>query len=262
MERRIPDKDETWSLATEVNQDEDNVGGPNSSGLETSFEVGLTKLEGSIEAKSEVVSVIAGESNLGSRDHETRKSKTRRVKSYLRKCKGALTSRSEDSSSVERRERNSACTSWYVDDEDPRTSQDNEDETEPDFPTVKLSKETEQTKLPEEQDAELEESPPRHESPRKDSGFSVYEDASDEPLEIPDQSRERVGSRETLVLNDDAALLNKCDSSDTLIADLPDINATQSAQLDANVSSTEEDEKIQGLRSTLPTVSFLQLLSI
>ncbi|XP_043286023.1 uncharacterized protein Pura isoform X2 [Venturia canescens] len=257
VERRIPEKDETWSLASEVNRDEDGGGGLNPPGLEASAEPGLTKLDENVETESEVVSAVGGESGLGSRGHETRKSKTRRVKSYLRKCKGALTSRSEDSSSVERRERNSTCTSWYVNEEDPRGSQDNEDGIGLDFPTVKLPEAAERRRSLEERevtdDLETEEPQARHDSPRKDSGFSVYEDASDEPLEIPDNPRERVGSRETLVLNDDAILLNKCDSSDTLIADLPEIVTTQIAQSDASVSGTEDDEKVQGLKSSLPT---------
>ncbi|KAL7287241.1 hypothetical protein TKK_0018371 [Trichogramma kaykai] len=60
--------------------------------------------------------------HLSGRNHETRKSKSKRVKNYLRRCKGALT-KGDDSHSCERKksdqqqqQQQSGSSAWYVDD--------------------------------------------------------------------------------------------------------------------------------------------------
>ncbi|CAB0029931.1 unnamed protein product [Trichogramma brassicae] len=56
--------------------------------------------------------------HLSGRNHETRKSKSKRVKNYLRRCKGALT-KGDDSHSCERKkseQQQSSSSAWYVDD--------------------------------------------------------------------------------------------------------------------------------------------------
>ena len=259
-ERRVPDKDETWTLATEQAEHDSN-----NSSLQAQSETFLdvsTRSKGEItgDSQPETLPTTAGITTSDSRDsslprgHETRKSKTRRVKSYLRKCKGALTtSKTEDSSSVERRERQSNCTSWYVD--EAAQSEDHEDDIdEASSRTIaKVSEDTGEKIVPvcHENNSEF------NICNRKDSGFSIYEDASDLIEHHRSSSRDRVGSRETLVLIDDSSLLNKCDSSDTLIGpELPEISGILGAQLDTSVSSVEDDEKIRGPSIALPTVSF------
>lgn len=264
-ERRVPDKDETWTLPTD--QQDESCSTPANPEASTSADPIQAK-GGAVDAEPDAALVSAADSRDSSlpRGHETRKSKTRRVKSYLKKCKGALTSRTEDSSSVERRERNSNCTSWYVDDEAAavQVGQDNDDEA---IDGIAIGSRSADDDSPEAAglplpigENEIGTSPEivnaigtsleigneigtnleivdeigsPDGNPRKDSGFSIYEDASDLVV-----ASDRVGSRETLVLIEDSLSLNKCDSSDTLIADLPEIKL-----LDASVSGCEDDDK-------------------
>lgn len=284
-ERRVPDKDETWTLPTD--QQDELCSTPANPEASTSADPIQAK-GGAVDAEPDAALVSAADSRDSSlpRGHETRKSKTRRVKSYLKKCKGALTSRTEDSSSVERRERNSNCTSWYVDDEAAavQVGQDNDDEA---IDGIAIGSRSADDDSPEAAglplpigENEIGTSPEivnaigtsleivneigtslgivnaigasleigneigtnleivdeigsPDGNPRKDSGFSIYEDASDLVV-----ASDRVGSRETLVLIEDSLSLNKCDSSDTLIADLPEIKL-----LDASVSGCEDDDK-------------------
>lgn len=167
------------------------------------------------------------------RSQETRKSKTKKVKSYLRKCKGALSKADEASTEKKRQEH---CTSWYLD----------ESHQEEDNPVMEIQKQN--SELLEERIAEEEASPledGRGEDPsnlskeesREDeesvsrlaedlrrSRTSLYEDARDSM-----HDRECAASEEGCCKRDDAISLetltteettnlNKCDSNDTLIA--------------------------------------------
>ncbi|KAJ8664746.1 hypothetical protein QAD02_006408 [Eretmocerus hayati] len=54
-------------------------------------------------------------SQLTSRNHETRRSKSKKVKSYLKRCKGAL-GRSDSTDQSQKKAEKSSCSAWYVDD--------------------------------------------------------------------------------------------------------------------------------------------------
>lgn len=104
-ERRVPEKEETWSLA------------PDQEHCAFFDEVPNTKPKGSQDPENTRVGDALGdpnevvESGTLPRSQETRKSKTKKVKSYLRKCKGAL---SKGDEGLEKR-RQEHCTSWYLD---------------------------------------------------------------------------------------------------------------------------------------------------
>lgn len=115
-----------------------------------------------------------------SRGHETRKSKGRRVKSYLKKCKGALSK--GDEGSVERKR--GSC--WFVDDAEDKGAAEKESVDE----------------------AEI-----------ADDRQSVYEDARDF---APDQPLD--------------GTLDKCDSSDTLIAE-----TQEPVEADNNIDCSRSD---------------------
>lgn len=111
-DRRPPEKEETWILATDQHDP-------------CAFPDGITDLKAkgsqdSLKTQSrppptETISTDAGDNvdNILPRSQETRKSKTKKVKSYLRKCKGAL-SKGDESTTEKKRQEN--CTSWYLED--------------------------------------------------------------------------------------------------------------------------------------------------
>ncbi|XP_014215885.1 uncharacterized protein LOC106644746 [Copidosoma floridanum] len=111
-DRRAPPADketETWSLAVEQPNDSHNQpkvsdGKPNEA--------------------------INSEQQLPARAHETRKSKSRRVKSYLKRCKGALTIRGDETSCERKRAPGPPQTSWYVDKKDPKSEEEDGEEEE------------------------------------------------------------------------------------------------------------------------------------
>lgn len=186
------------------------------------------------------------------RSQETRKSKTKKVKSYLRKCKGALSKGDEASTEKKRQEH---CTSWYLDEshqEDPDntfhlqkqseflderiaeeassalTTEDGRREPleepsafSPD-PVANLSKEVEGGGE-DETLARLGEDEGRASELRR-SRTSLYEDARDSMNDrecIGEESCKRNDaiSLETLT-TEEVTNLNKCDSNDTLIAEV------------------------------------------
>ncbi|XP_012287309.1 uncharacterized protein LOC105703468 [Orussus abietinus] len=209
-DRRVPDKEETWTLASEVREgceDEDKdkdrdpeVPRPPKEGERSSSQSRVDGNQDSVEP------------NLP-RSHETRKSKTKRVKNYLKKCKGALT-RADDS--LERKQRDEGS-SWYLEDQkDSRHLRDLEVEDQ--VPVDVLDRREDQ----------------------KGSRTSLYEDASDlspdagtkfQEDEPPGLSpaTDRKESLETLTTED--SNLNKFDSSDTLIADVPEVPAPISGEV-------------------------------
>lgn len=126
------------------------------------------------------------EQQLPARNHETRKSsKGKRVKSYLKKCKGALTTKTDDASG-DRRKQEQSNASWYVEGKKEAASSSKE-EVEDVRPEeiFELCKRNSRTSKSEEEDEEV---------------ATVVEAVLKEEEE------------------EDGAL-NKCDSSDTLIAE-------------------------------------------
>ncbi|XP_016845729.1 uncharacterized protein LOC100120109 isoform X2 [Nasonia vitripennis] len=129
------------------------------------------------------------------RNHETRKSKSKRVKSYLKRCKGALTK--NDETSCERKKNDAApqqASSWYV-------------EGKKDSAALAKSEEDDAEQRPEEI---FELCKARSVSVTRGSRSSLYEDARDEFGAASSEAKE---------LGDADGGLNKCDSSDTLIAE-------------------------------------------
>ena len=150
------------------------------------------------------------EQQLTLRSHETRKSKSKRVKSYLKRCKGALTKSDEGScdrkknSSGEQQQQQQTSSSWYIDGKKATLvkpeEEDDEEELQPRIEEVfELCK-------------------PRSQEVHKGSRGSLYEDARDEfGAACSDVVLE--GEEEGEVGVKDDGSLNKCDSSDTLIAE-------------------------------------------
>lgn len=191
------------------------------------------------------------------RSQETRKSKTKKVKSYLRKCKGALSKGDEGSSDKKRPE---VCTSWYLDEshqEDldvllqkqseyldervaeteeassptPNDSSEGARSSNDDPPTSSAKNdnpdESEDERLARLTEDEANES---NEADLRRSRTSVYEDARDS-LNDRECTVDECGScvSGTAERNDAVSLetlttedtnLNKCDSNDTLIAEV------------------------------------------
>ncbi|XP_063986274.1 uncharacterized protein LOC135167228 isoform X2 [Diachasmimorpha longicaudata] len=114
-ERRVPgDKEETWTLASDVPFSDAGKIDNNHEGQ--NFD----------ESKDDEEFVDASDL---SRCQESRKSRAKKVKNYLKKCKGALSSAREESSSRgqskkqqqyrNRQKRHSTSSSWYLDDSTP-----------------------------------------------------------------------------------------------------------------------------------------------
>ncbi|KZC04914.1 hypothetical protein WN55_09713 [Dufourea novaeangliae] len=277
-ERRVPEKEETWTLA------------PDQEDPCTFYEVS-DKPKGSqdVEASKipEVPTDVSEPPESGStlpRNQESRKSKTKKVKNYLRKCKGALSKGDEGSTEKKRQEH---CTSWYLEQSQSPLHE------EPDVVPLEKPEET----ISDERIAEVVEvtvtlvevdnaaspidtltNPPKdHETPdealarlldedrRNDlrrSRTSLYEDARDSisdqatttdepecPSKVAREKTEAV-SLETLTTED--TNLNKCDSSDTLIAEVAEgVYATTHRSVDA------EQGKEDGNEETLQALSLL-----
>lgn len=246
-ERRGPEKEETWTLA------------PDNPGTCAFFDDTSDAKHKSTHDVEGAHSRVSGDPNETSeqpengtlpRSQETRKSKTKKVKSYLRKCKGALSKGDEASSDKKRQEH---CASWYLDksnqeDTDflferqsefleerivdvegasnlmPAEVEDNS--TVPEDPPMSVSKEDDPREPGEEVLARLTEND--HKDDLRRSRTSLYEDARDsitdrdcvaEEICVSSQpERNDAVSLETLTTED--TNLNKCDSNDTLIADV------------------------------------------
>lgn len=185
--RAIADKDsETWSLAIEHP--------PEACPIDTQDPLPCTKIP---EEKPPEVSDPATE-QLTCRNHETRKSKSKRVKSYLKRCKGALTKNDETSCERKKNEtvsQQQTSSSWYV-------------EGKKDSATLAKSEEDDDTEQRPEEIFEL--CKARSVSVTRGSRSSLYEDARDEFGAANSEVKE---------LGEDDGGLNKCDSSDTLIAE-------------------------------------------
>ncbi|XP_033340994.2 uncharacterized protein LOC117228994 isoform X1 [Megalopta genalis] len=267
-ERRVPEKEETWSLAPEPNDPCTNC-----------EDLPETKSKGSQDEAPKIPEVPEASSEIPEtgtlpRNQESRKSKTKKVKSYLRKCKGALSKGDEASSDKKRQEH---CSSWYLEeavspeDTDPR-------EKQREASTDRISEAEEAVEAVEEDNATVSQNPSKNvddgETPdealarlldedRKNdlrrSRSSLYEDARDsinEQATVVESNSSKVVkdrneavSLETLTTED--TNLNKCDSSDTLIAEAGEVCA---AYQPADGEQADEEE---GNDETLQAMSLL-----
>lgn len=260
-DRRPPEKEETWTLAADQ---QDPCGFFDNTKVDSKKDAHDTE-KTQLKPPTEVIPADASDNvdyNLP-RSQETRKSKTKKVKSYLKKCKGAL-SKGDESVTEKRRQEN--CTSWYLEDVPACASQQEDRDELPEkyteFPEERLegaARDAEPVEDPAPETLEvcvsrgenLEETPHEalarllEEDRRADlsrSRTSLYEDARNTNPEqpVPDEKtltkepelfrdeakKDAAISLETLTTED--TNLNKCDSSDTLIAEVPEAieNAT------------------------------------
>lgn len=290
-DRRPPEKEETWTLASDQQDPcaffDDTV---ESKAPRAAAPQDPEKTRPTEAVISAVDNAGDNADNTLPRSQETRKSKTKKVKSYLRKCKGAL-SKGDEGVAEKRRQEN--CTSWYLDDVAPCASNrpENRDaDRYTEFPEERLREqardlvpvedpapETLGTSPP--KGANLDETPDEalarllEEDRRADlnrSRTSLYEDAKDSeqcapdektPIKEPerfrdDEKKDDAVSLETLTTED--TNLNKCDSSDTLIAETtetavdPDaITVAEDAEKHPEVSVDGDEEE-----ATLPVPAF------
>lgn len=226
VDRRASEKDETWTLAKEC---EDDTSSPD------------TKENSKIDHEQ---TDKPNETDGISRGHETRKSKARRVKSYLKKCKGAL-SKSEDNS-VERKREN--CSSWYLKESSDSSSKpelvttdDDLEETISSVPHEVSSSKINKHDIHDSKNSKKEQFDDDDDDESKNdfdkgSRGSLYVDASDigvheeawkeKTTKDPDNLVEGppTEKKETEIQDDN--IMSKCDSSDTLIADVPEVTTT------------------------------------
>lgn len=285
-ERRPPEKEETWTLAS----DQQDPCGFFDDIVESKAPKAGPQDPEKTQSKPPAAEVITAD-NAGDnadnnlpRSQETRKSKTKKVKSYLRKCKGAL-SKGDENVTEKRRQEN--CTSWYLEDVPPCASnrEDRDESTEryTEFPEERLDRDVEPVedpapetleaslskgenldKTPDEALARLLEEDRRTDLNR--SRTSLYEDAKDSgpeqcapdektPIKEPerfrdDEKKNDAVSLETLTTED--TNLNKCDSSDTLIAETTETAIDPVAEeADKPEASVDDDEE-----ATLPIPAF------
>ncbi|XP_053971308.1 uncharacterized protein LOC128872533 isoform X1 [Hylaeus volcanicus] len=273
-ERRVPEKEETWTLAPDQ-QDPcsffDDLPKPKGS-----QDVDTAKI---LAEPSPAETSEAPECSTLPRSQETRKSKTKKVKSYLRKCKGAL---SKGDESVSEKKRQEQCTSWYLEgsrasvyQEDTEVLLEKQDEllderivdaeelsppelqeveddatTRVDDPLENPAKGETCDETPDEALARLLDEDRRNDLKR--SRTSLYEDARDStndhcPVEESCDTGKTVAERndavslETLVTED--TNLNKCDSNDTLIAEAAEnLGRVPDGSLVVDGEESEEDE--------------------
>lgn len=261
-DRRPPEKEETWTLATDQQDPcvllDDGVDSK-TKGTQDCEKTRLKSTE--VISAAEVADNVDTGNNLP-RSQETRKSKTKKVKNYLRKCKGAL---SKGDETVTERKRQENCTSWYLEDVSTSTShqeaRDEPSERYTEFPEERLdesvrepiedpatetvlersqascSKNLEGT--PDEALARLLEEDRRADLSR--SRTSLYEDARATSPELQRAPGEKTSTKESERFHDEEAKdmtvsletlttddtnLDKCDSSDTLIAEVPEAAET------------------------------------
>jgi len=265
-DRRPPEKEETWTLAADQ-QDPcvlfDDTVDPKARGPQN--------LEKAQLKSAEAISADAADNVDGNnlpRSQEIRKSKTKKVKNYLRKCKGAL-SKADETITEKKRQEN--CTSWYLEDVSTGTShqeardelperytefRENLDESirelieDPTIEALQVSCSENLEGTPDEALARLLEEDRRADV--DSSRISLYEDAratspefqpaleektSREPERFHDEAAKNVAvSLETLTTGD--TNLDKCGSSDTLIAEVPEV-----AETAAELASTAPEEE-------------------
>ncbi|XP_060811082.1 uncharacterized protein LOC132904525 isoform X2 [Bombus pascuorum] len=282
-ERRMPEREETWTLAPDQHDP--------CSFFDDISDVKSKPVHDVDPTQSRIVGDMGetGEHPEGGtlpRSQETRKSKTKKVKSYLRKCKGALSKGDEASSDKKRHEH---CTSWYLDEshqedldvllqkqseylddriveaqetsnlipdetlEDPPLSIDTLPTTDP---LTNPTKEDDRDDPDDEALTRLIEDEPNETSDLRRSRTSVYEDARDcindrectvEESCVSDKpERNDAVSLETLTTED--TNLNKCDSNDTLIAEVAVSGPDSPSLVDVEEGKEEEtrDQEVDG----------------
>ncbi|KAI4483181.1 hypothetical protein M0804_008236 [Polistes exclamans] len=253
-DRRLPEKEEIWTLPNDQQ------------------ETSTASLDDIIDDKSKVpheldkVSYKTQESiplditdntdiNLP-RSQETRKSKTKRVKSYLRKCKGAL---SKGDESVNEKKRQENCTSWYFDDnQSSLTRREENDDYFEKYTELSEDRLNQQQNDPEEATSNEitvdvlaktseEES---NVNPECENRISVSENngidvsikqcESDERQTCSKEYEEVIDTVTIINLSKENTNLDKCNSSDTLIAEVSEcVN-----ELNIDSSVQRNDEKI------------------
>ncbi|XP_033222681.1 uncharacterized protein LOC117176535 [Belonocnema kinseyi] len=237
-DRRLSEKEDTWTLSKEYEESSTQIPDTNDPAPKTDLEqkdADKCPQKPSEDKSAEAEATIT-------RGHETRKSKARRVKSYLKKCKGAL-SKSEDNS-VERRREN--CNSWYVEGSSGSSSKpdksvqvvvdkDLEEKISSAPQQVEISNfETSHVQDSENLQKKLDGS---KEDFDKGSKGSLYEDASDTGVQVAREEKTPTKDLDNLVevsptekdpeiLAIEDGNLNKCDSSDTLIGEVPEVSRT------------------------------------
>jgi len=286
-DRRPPEKEETWTLAADQ-QDPcvllDDTVDPKARGPQDLEKMQLKSAE-PISADA----VDNADGNNLPRSQEIRKSKTKKVKNYLRKCKGALSKADE---TVTEKKRQENCTSWYLEDVSTGTShQETRDELPERYTEFRENRLDESIREPIEdptieplrvsRSENLEGTPDEaltrllEEDRRADvssSRISLYEDARTASPELQPAleektSRESEGfhdeatknvavSLETLMTGD--ANLDKCGSSDTLIAEVPEAaeTATELAIAAPDGESTLEESAEAIDETALPVPAF------
>ncbi|XP_015182077.1 PREDICTED: uncharacterized protein LOC107069348 isoform X3 [Polistes dominula] len=259
-DRRLPEKEEIWTLPNDQQ------------------ETSTASLDEIIDEKSKVhqeldkVSYKTQESipldtsdntdiNLP-RSQETRKSKTKRVKSYLRKCKGAL---SKGDESVNEKKRQENCTSWYFDEtQSPLTTRRRREDNDDYFEKyTELSEErfNQQQNDPEgttsneiiadvlaktsEKDSSVNHECENRICVNENNGIDVStkQCESDEQQTCRNEYEEVIDTVTIVNLSNENTNLDKCDSSDTLIAEVSEV--LQCVDLNATTTVVQQnDEKI------------------
>lgn len=266
-DRRPPEKEETWTLASDQQDPRAFFDDAVESKAPKAEPQDLERAHSKPPA-AEMISAGAGDNadNTLPRSQETRKSKTKKVKNYLRKCKGAL-SKADENVAEKRRQEN--CTSWYLEDVpacmSSREGRDESAERYTEFSEERLEQDPVLEPVENPASVTLEASLARDENPdetpdetpdealarlleedrRADlnrSRTSLYEDAKDagpeqcardddkNPTKEPerfheDEKKDDAVSLETLTTED--TNLNKCESSDTLIAETAESAETE-----------------------------------
>lgn len=249
-DRRVSEKEDTWTLAKEYEESSTKI--PDTKHDPEQKDADKCSQKSSDDKSAEV------ETNI-TRGHETRKSKARRVKSYLKKCKGAL-SKSEDNS-VERRRAN--CSSWYIEGSSGSSSQPDtsvhvavDDDLEEAISFAPQQVEISNLDTSDVQDSEnlQKELDGSKGDFDKGSKGSLYEDASDIGVQVAREEKTPTRYLDNLVevspTKKDPEILaiedgnsNKCDSSDTLIGEVPEVSRTP-VEFEGEVcsSKSEDDE--------------------
>nr|XP_050867484.1 uncharacterized protein LOC127071818 isoform X2 [Vespula vulgaris]XP_050867485.1 uncharacterized protein LOC127071818 isoform X2 [Vespula vulgaris]XP_050867486.1 uncharacterized protein LOC127071818 isoform X2 [Vespula vulgaris] len=269
-DRRLPEKEEIWTLPNDQQE------------TSTSFDELVDDrsklsqdLEKNLSCKTQQESFSLDNADNGDvnlpRSQETRKSKTKRVKSYLRKCKGAL-SKGDETVSEKKRQEN--CTSWYLEDNHQSVSTRRE---EIDDYVEKYTDLSEERSQEEKYDQEVITNDNFVEDPlfvksskddhridlESESRTIVSSDKSDPSVSNEKCQSERKSFRKEndkeiddtnfdsviiVALAKDHTNLDKCDSNDTLIAEVSELRVNE-----FNVSSNstnflkENDEREENI---------------
>ena len=261
VDRRVSEKEETWTLAKEFEESSTQIPDTKDPKSKTDpeqkdFEKNSQK---PLDDKSAEVDPTI------SRGHETRKSKTRRVKSYLKKCKGAL-SKSEDNS-VERKREN--CSSWYLEGTSGSSSKPDtsekvavDDDLEETICSVSQQVEISNLETSDIQDSENVQKEIDGSKGNFDKGSksSLYEDASDIGVQVAREEKTQTRDPDNLfegsptekdpeILAIEVGNLNKCDSSDTLIAEVPEVSRAP-VEFDGELCSSKSEAEVLTLSPT------------